>query len=232
MSAALGQPFRAAVTGPLRSPAARKHFSRPVFVHSLLGLALWGLGAAASLNLPAAPAPFQACGVSIDRLPGMTWRVQEPIEPGVCTLLAEGGAAQPFTTFVSVLPWTLLGSSRKTMDVGFFRLSRDRTMRFLGRPSYAHPRFGYAQRVLPRPVESTQLEGGLRRVSARSDLRVNWLKPIDTGTQDEVDERFVCHDHAVSDGRRVATVNWCVAKDAPDAEQAQLTAGSLQLVPA
>lgn len=204
---------------------------RPVFVLSVLGLALWGVAAAASPSLPTASPPFQARRVSIDSVPGMTWQTQEPSDPGVCTLVAEGGPAQPFTSVVSVLPWALLGSSRKVMDVGFFRLSRDRTMRYLGRPSVEHPRFGHAQRVLWRPVVTMQLEGGLRRVSARSDLRVNWLKPIDAGTQDEADEWFVCHDHAVSDGQRVATVNWCVAKDAPNAEQAQVTADSLRLVP-
>lgn len=230
MSAALGQPLRAAVGGPVRKPAARKHLGRPVFVHGLLGLALWGDGAAASPNLPTVSAPFQACGVSIDSVPGLTWQVQEPSEPGVCTMVAKGGPAQPFTSVVSVLPWATLGPARKSMDVGFFHLSRDRTMRYRGRPSYEHPRFGHAQRVLQRPVVSTQVSRGLRRMSARSDLQVSWLKPVDTGTLDEADERFVCHDHAVSDGWRVAIVNWCVAKDAPNAEQARVTAGSLRLV--
>ena len=156
------------------------------------------------------------CGVSIDFPAGVEVKRDSGAQAPLCTYLEASTKPTPFVNSVTEVPWAKLESlqvnGRPMRDIGFFRLTRRLSVTYLGRPSYVDARNAYAQRVVEKSSRRQTSGDGKTTLVARSELRVKWLKPVDTDVQEETTESFSCIDAAISDSAVVVTVNWCLLK--------------------
>jgi hypothetical protein len=199
------------------------------YVRSAVAISLYALVACTAA---AAEKAATDCGFAID-LPAtmVIKRNADTLEP-LCSYLDASSLPSPFVNSITVLPWGKLDQLRVNdqplRDVGFFRLSPKLAVTYIGRPSYADPRNGYAQRVVKRPVKTRKVAGQTKTVTVRSELRVNWLKPTDTRDQEEAVEVYVCVDAATSNEFTLVLFNWCALKNDPNAANLISAAESLR----
>lgn len=206
----------------------QKAFNMEICARNLLALTLFIFAYA-----PATAAPFSGdCGFTIDLPVGMTLKKNAGVEAPLCSYLDASTQPTPFVNSVTVVPWakldTLQVNGQPLRDIGFFRLPRKLSVNYMGRPSYADPRNAYEQKVLKKAIQKRDVFGKTKKMAVRSELKVKWLKPVDTTIQEEATDIFICVDAAISDDSSVAIVNWCLPKNDPYAAELVKTAKSLR----
>ena len=206
-----------------------KYFRAATCVLSLL------LPTATQSSSVSAQPPAAYCGLSLSVPEGLTLRLEAEAPPPLCVLRGEGGTPTPYINSLSSLPWNRLDQLRvdgqPLRTIGFFRL-RVGSVTYGGRPSYEDGQRGFAQHVLGRPKQSRGvLADGSKRLRVRTELRVKWLKPRESGVEEEVEETIVCLDEATWDGKRVAVFNWCASKDGVALGRVAAMLESLSLAP-
>lgn len=183
-----------------------------ISARSVIALALFALQFSTARAQPTA----SDCGVSIDFPAGVEVKRDPGARSPLCTYLDASAKPTPFVNSVTVVPWAKLESlqvnGQPMRDIGFFRLTRQLSVKYLGRPSYVDARNAYAQQVVKKSSRRQTSEDGKTTLVARSELRVKWLKPFDTDVQEEATESFSCIDAAIFDSVVVVTVNWCLLK--------------------
>ena len=184
--------------------------------------------------VPATASTFRGdCGFTIDLPDGIALKKDAGIETPLCSYLDSNPHPTPFVNSVTVLSWnkldTLQVSGMPFREIGFFRLPRQYSVNYLGRPSYSDPKNLYEQEVVKKSPQKREVLGKMNRLTIRNELKVKWLKPIDSMTQEEVTETFVCVDAVISDSTSVAILNWCLPKNSPNVAGLFNMARSLQI---
>ena len=205
-------------------PTRPKHFRTAIFVLSLLS----------SEHVCAegvTPVSSTACGVRVDAPANVVLRADTDAPQPLCVLRTEAGAASPFVNTVVTMPFSRLDQLRvdgvALREISFFHIAHG-NVTCRGRPSYQDERNAYAQRVVRKAMQTlTTGPGGIRRLSARTELKVNWLKPATGGNLDETEETYVCFDSAAWTREQLLVLNWCVEKGNPLADSIETMARSL-----
>jgi len=184
--------------------------------------------------VPATASTFRGdCGFTIDLPDGITLKKDAGVETPFCSYLDSNPHPTPFVNSVTVLPWdkldTLQVSGMPLREIGFFRLSRQCSVEYLGRSSYSDPKNLYEQEVVQKTPQKREALGKMKRLTIRNELKVKWLKPIDSMAQEEVTETFVCVDAVISDSTSFAIVNWCLPKSSQNVAGLFNMARSLQI---
>jgi hypothetical protein len=182
-----------------------------VFARNLIvGLAIAGTNWAAFAN-----SPSNECGFSII-LPQLV-QVKRDLEaqPPLCQFLQIGNEPSPFVNGISILPWSTvekLSTSDSARIAGFFRLLPHRKILYEGRRSYSDSSRGYQQILIGKQKLNRGTVDGKTKITARSNLKVTWLQPLDSKTQEETTDSFECIDVALSNLEQVVFLNWCSKK--------------------
>ena len=191
----------------------------------VLSLSALSLGRVSASPLP--------CGISMDVPAGVKLIVDRETGPLACQLRQENDGDLPFVNGISRMSWDDIkasGSGVTRRLLGFFEVSPDRGVKFVGRRAYVDGRSGYSQSLLKKPLITRRFDGSRRVVIAQSQLRVRWLRQVDDLNQAESTGRFDCVDAAISEPSGFAIVNWCFKSGDSEAKKFVQSVSGLKLL--
>ena len=198
----------------------------PIFAHKFFTLSLLLLSVGNSYALQA------RCGFNLELPPNVIFDKNKDADPLLCSYLEKSPVAIPFVNSITLLSWTDLSklkvNERPLQNIGFFKLSANSSVKYLGRPSYQDSKNGYFQKTIKKQTSDSIFENN-KKTSVITEVKVRWLKPTEDNNQDEVNEIYTCSDVSVSNLKSVVILNWCELKAGKSVSNVLKIIDSLQL---